>query len=63
MQAIFNRPATPIWDVEGDSTDAMKMAELSTAQKLSRGTLLTRFGDSADANRSYPGDFTDEANS
>jgi hypothetical protein len=46
----------------GDSTDAHPDRRLSQPKEVIHGTLLTRFGDSADANRSYPEDSTDEAN-
>ena len=48
---------------KGDSTDARCQQKLSTGDAVIPGTLLTRFGDSADATRGYPEDSTDETNS
>jgi hypothetical protein len=47
----------------GDSTDALGAWKLSTGGPGIPGTLLTGFGDSADATRGYPEDSTDETNS
>src|ERR1700733_895338 len=46
----------------GDSTDASGEWKISTSGAVIPGTLLTGFGDSADATRGYPEDSTDESN-